>query len=169
MDYVIRPVTLDDAEQLVAYMHKLTNEPDINLPWSPGEFQLTVEDERAFLERYVTNPRACWLLATLGNEIAGSAEVKCYERSGLRHMAVLGMSVGQAHRGKGVGDKLMSGLISWAERVDDLKRIELWVFARNTPAINLYLKHGFKIEGKRTAAINKDGEYLDDYLMARIF
>ncbi|HET6512655.1 MAG TPA: GNAT family protein [Candidatus Kapabacteria bacterium] len=168
MQYHIRPVEVNDAEKLVAYMRALTSEPNINLPWTPGEFKMTVEEERAFLTKYLDDPRSCWLVATLGDEIVASTEMTTYSRSGLRHMSVLGMSVGSAHRGKGLGDKLLGELLDWARNEGGIKRIELWVFARNLPAINLYLKHGFKFEGKRTAAIIKDGQYLDDYLMGLI-
>lgn len=168
MEYHIRPVQVNDAGKLVEYMRALTSEPDIDLPWSPGEFKMTVEEEREFLEKHLSDPRSCWLVAELDGELAGSCEVKAYSRSGLRHMAVLGMSVGKAHRGQGVGDQMMTALLEWARELGDLHRIELWVFGRNTAAINLYLKHGFKIEGKRTHAIFKDGQYLDDYLMGLI-
>jgi RimJ/RimL family protein N-acetyltransferase len=168
MDPLIRTVQVSDAEQLIEYMRSLTSEPDIDLPWTPGEFTMTVEDEREFLEKYLADPRSRWLVAEIAGEIAGSCEVKSYSRSALRHMGVLGMSISKAHRGKGVGDLLMKEMIAWARILGDLHRIELWVFGRNTPAINLYLKHGFKIEGKRTHAIYKDGEYLDDYLMGLI-
>jgi RimJ/RimL family protein N-acetyltransferase len=168
MQYHIRPVEIDDAPALVEMMREITSEPGINLPWSPGEFQMTVDEERAFLQKYIENERSHWLVAIDDNKVVGSCEVKCYERSGIRHMATLGMSVRRSHRGKGVGNALMTELLAWARDRGDIHRIELWVFARNAPAINLYLKHGFKFEGKRTDAILKDGVYLDDYLMGLI-
>jgi RimJ/RimL family protein N-acetyltransferase len=168
MDHTIRPVRTEDAEKLVDYMRELTSEPDVNLPWTPGEFKMTVEEEREFLQKYIEDDRARWLIAEANGEIIGTCEVKAYSRSALRHMAVLGMSVRKGYRGKRIGDSLMREILTWARSAEGLHRVELWVFGRNFPAIRLYLNHGFKIEGKRTHAIYKDGEYLDDYLMGLI-
>src|SRR5687767_3064826 len=152
MDYTIRPVQVEDAEKLVEYMRTLTSEPEVNLPWTPGEFKMTVEEERAFLTTYLVDVRSRWLVATLGDQIVASTEMRTYSRSGLRHMSVLGMSIAKPHRGKGLGDQLLRDLLHWARNEGSIRRIELFVFARNLPAIRLYLKHGFKFEGKRTAA-----------------
>ena len=42
----IREAAPDDAEQLVAYIHRLDSEPDSMIPRGPGEFLMTVEAER---------------------------------------------------------------------------------------------------------------------------
>jgi RimJ/RimL family protein N-acetyltransferase len=43
------------------------------------------------------------------------------------------------------------------------------VYAANAPAIALYRKHGFDIEGTRRRAMQwKPGEWHDDHLMARL-
>ena len=50
-------------------------------------------------------------------------------------------------------------------RVD---RIELTVFADNEPAIAVYKKHGFEIEGTGKRYALRNGEYVDAYYMARM-
>lgn len=168
MEYIIRPVSPEDAEKLVEYMRKLTSEPDLNIPWSPGEFTMTAQEERDFITSFISDERSLWIVAAHGDEIVASSEIRTYKRSGLKHMATLGIGIAKAHRGNRIGDRMMSHLVEWAKNEGGIKRIELWVFARNLPAIKLYLKHGFKIEGKRTAGVFKNGEYLDDYLMGLI-
>ena len=59
---------------------------------------------------------------------------------------------------------MMRQAVEWA-REAGVKRIELEVFARNAPAIYLYEKFGFEIEGKRRKSIYKRGEYLDTLIM----
>ena len=49
-----------------------------------------------------------------------------------------------------------------------IKRIELYVYCRNAPAIALYEKFGFAVEGRRKAFIREGNEYLDDFVMARV-
>jgi putative acetyltransferase len=47
-------------------------------------------------------------------------------------------------------------------------RLELYVYARNAPAIALYEKLGFAHEGKRAAFIRDGDAFLDDLVMARL-
>ena len=47
-------------------------------------------------------------------------------------------------------------------------RIELYVYARNAPAIALYERHGFVHEGRRKHFIRDGEQFLDDLVMARV-
>jgi putative acetyltransferase len=49
-----------------------------------------------------------------------------------------------------------------------IERIELTVFVDNAPALTLYQKFGFKIEGTGKRFALRNGEYIDAYFMARI-
>jgi RimJ/RimL family protein N-acetyltransferase len=49
-----------------------------------------------------------------------------------------------------------------------LERIELEVFASNTPAITLYEKKGFVVEGVKKKARKLDGVY-DDMIQMALF
>jgi hypothetical protein len=47
---IVRIATPDDAEQLIALVHANDGEP--NLTSEPGEFNMTIEEERAFLASF---------------------------------------------------------------------------------------------------------------------
>jgi putative acetyltransferase len=49
-----------------------------------------------------------------------------------------------------------------------LKRLELAVYTDNAPAIALYRKFGFEIEGIEEADAFRDGAFADNYVMARL-
>jgi len=49
----------------------------------------------------------------------------------------------------------------------NLTRLELEVFTDNEPAIQLYKKFGFTIEGTLARFAYRDGQYVDVYTMAR--
>ncbi|HSD88662.1 MAG TPA: GNAT family N-acetyltransferase, partial [Kofleriaceae bacterium] len=86
----------------------------------------------------------------------------------VRHVATLGMSVKQGWRRKGVGRALLTAALEWAPTAG-IKRVELYVYARNAPAIALYEGFGFAIEGRRRNFIREGDAYLDDLVMSRLF
>jgi len=163
---LIREARPTDAEQLLANLRRLIAEPDINIPLAPGEFNLTLEEERQVLADYAAAANSIFLVAEVDGEIVGALNLKGGTRQATRHAAVLGMSVTQAWRGQGVGSALISQAITWARQTGVVNRLELYVYARNQAAIALYRKFGFEVEGQRRRAIYQNGEYLDDLLMA---
>jgi ribosomal protein S18 acetylase RimI-like enzyme len=69
------------------------------------------------------------------------------------------------YRGRGLGRQLAVHAIE-AARQKGIERIELEVFASNTPAIALYRALGFATEGTKRRARKLDGEYDDNIIMA---
>ena len=87
------------------------------------------------------------------------------EASKSRHVVGLGMSILKEYRGIGIGSAMMDYMISWAKE-KGYKKISLSVFSTNQPAINLYRKFGFEIEGVKKMEFKINGEYVDEILMA---
>ena len=50
-------------------------------------------------------------------------------------------------QGRGIGSALMAALVDVADNWLDLKRLELKVYVDSAPAIRLYQKVGFEVEG----------------------
>jgi L-phenylalanine/L-methionine N-acetyltransferase len=84
------------------------------------------------------------------------------------HVRGLGIAVAKDCQGQGVGDRLMTGLLDWADNWAGVLRIELTVFTDNTHAIALYQRHGFVQEGVMRAYALRDGVYADTLAMARL-
>jgi putative acetyltransferase len=78
------------------------------------------------------------------------------------------MSVRDDWQGKGAGSALLQAAIELAERWLNVSRMELQVYTDNQPAIALYKKFGFVIEGTLRKMAFRDGEYVDAYAMARL-
>jgi len=169
MDLTIREARPSDAGRLIAYIRRLIAEPGIDVELSPGEFDLTVEEEKENLADYAVSENSIYLLAEVENEIVGVLICTGGKRSATRHVATLGgMSVKREWRHQGIGTQLMTRATEWAERTDIVTRLELSVFARNEAAIRLYRTFGFVVEGCRRKAIYRDGEYLDDLRMGKL-
>ena len=166
MQVTIREAKPSDAKQLIAYVQRLAKEPDIDIPLAPGEFNLTVEEEKQILADRMASDNSIMLVAEVGGQIVGQLGCKGGKRKATRHAVTLGMSVHGGWRNQGIGSALMAQAIKWAKNTGVVTRIELNVFARNEMAIHLYEKFGFQVEGRRCRAVYHDGEYLDDYIMA---
>jgi putative acetyltransferase len=107
------------------------------------------------------------MVAVLDGRIVGSAGI--WQQGGRRrHAGGLGMCVHDDFHRRGIGAALMAALIDVADNWLDLKRLELTVYADNAPAIGLYRKFGFEVEGTRRADAFRDGQYVDSFEMARL-
>ncbi len=78
------------------------------------------------------------------------------------------MAVRDDWQGKGVGTALMAACIDLADNWLNLTRLELEVYVDNEPAIRLYTKFGFEMEGTLRRNAFRNGEYVDSYAMARL-
>lgn len=166
MNITVRKACPTDAEQLIAHVKSLADEPNANLVLLPGEFTLTVEEEQKVLAEYAAADNSVFLVAEAERAIVGALNCKGGTRRAIRHAVLLGMSVDREWRNQGVGQLLMARAIEWARGTGIVSRIELAVFARNEMAIHLYRKFGFEVEGHRRKAVCRDGEQLDDFIMS---
>lgn len=84
------------------------------------------------------------------------------------HVGSIGMAVHDGWIGKGHGTRLLGALVDRAENWLGLTRIELTVYTDNAPAIALYRKFQFEIEGTHRRHALRDGVLVDAYTMARL-
>lgn len=166
MDVTIRQAEPADAEQIIALVQRLIAEPEVDIPLSPGEFDMTIEAEQELLAEYASSENSIHLVAETGDCIVGFLNCKGGKRKATRHVAFLSISIDEAWRNQGVGNRLMTRAIEWARGTGVVSRIELLVFARNEMAIHLYQKFGFVIEGRQRRAIFRNGDFLDSFMMA---
>lgn len=166
MDFIIREAQPEDAEQIIAFINRIADEPGIAIVIEPGEFTLTVEQEQQYILDRQAEDNSLYLVADAGGEIVGQLGLRGGARHAVRHETLLGITVKKERRGQGVGDALMAQAVDWARKSGVICRVELQVFTSNTHAIHLYEKYGFEIEGCRRKAVFRDGEYHDNYVMA---
>ncbi len=162
----IREAQPDDAKALLAFVRQTLADPGLDVPLQPDEFDLSVEEEENILAGYVASDNSIMLLAEVDGSVVGQLGLRGSRRRALRHAAELGMTVSREWRDRGIGTALMERAVVWARGGGVLKRIELRVYVRNAPALHLYQKFGFLIEGRRQRAVWQDNEWVDDYIMA---
>lgn len=101
-------------------------------------------------------------------KIIGVAGLTIFSNPRLRHSASMGIMVHNDYQNKGVGTALMKAVLDIADNWLMLVRVELGMFVDNTNAIHLYEKFGFKEEGIKKMVAIRNGEYVDELIMARI-
>lgn len=163
----IRSARPDDAEALLNHLKTVLAEDTVMIPKRPEDVTLSVEQEYTFLTEFLAHPQNLFLVACAHQQIIGNLDYHNLKRPALAHTAVLGMAIQADWRGKGVGSLLMQAGLDWAIANPKLKRLELFVYAENLPAIALYQKFGFVIEGRRKGVVKYQNQYVDDLVMAR--
>jgi len=106
-------------------------------------------------------------VAVDGERVVGWCDVVPKSQETLRHSGTLGMGVAATHRGIGVGTALLRATLEGAF-ARGLSRIELVVRADNEPAIALYHRQCFELEGRLRRYIVVDGAAHDALQMARL-
>ncbi|RZT98001.1 GNAT family N-acetyltransferase [Rivibacter subsaxonicus] len=160
---IIRRVTLDDA----AAVARVMGDPGIY----PGLMQIPYTSVELWRERLAKplQPPELMLLAERAGEVLGTCGLHPVHPSvRRRHAMILGISVLPQAQRQGVGSALMQALCDYADRWAHVLRLELNVYCDNAPAIALYRKHGFEIEGTHRAYALRDGAYVDSHSMARL-
>ena len=77
------------------------------------------------------------------------------------------MAVRDDRQGQGVGTALLRAAVDLADQWLNLQRLELEVYVDNEPAVRLYRKFGFEIEGTLLRYAYRAGQYVDVYAMVR--
>jgi putative acetyltransferase len=162
MEIVIRHAEIGDVRALTAvYSEPKVVHGTLQLPYpSPETWRKRLEEPREGIYA---------LVACVEGEVIGSLSLHTYPKSPRRkHAGGLGMGVRDDWQGKGVGTALMAASVHLADNWLNLSRLELQVFTDNAPAVHLYEKFGFEIEGTLVRFAFRDGAFADVYAMARL-
>jgi putative acetyltransferase len=166
MEFNIRPVNPSDAKGIN------------QLRIMPGVFENTLAMPSERIKRtedYINNldSNSHQFVATIKDEhdneviiALGGLGVNASPR--LRHSGSIGICVHKDYQNQGVGTKLMATLLDVADNWLMLVRVELGVYTDNERAIALYKKFGFVTEGIKIKAAIRNGQYVDEMIMARI-
>lgn len=108
------------------------------------------------------------LVACLEQELVGQLDVHTFpNRPRRRHVGKIGMAVRDEFQGKGVGTALLQAAVDLVDKWLNLSRLELEVYSDHEPAVRLYKRFGFVVEGTLVRYAYRAGQYVDVYTMAR--
>jgi putative acetyltransferase len=157
---LIRAWQADDADAMAT----LANLPKYRF----GTLRLPYETPDFWRRRIETAaPGGLGLVAVLDGMIVGSARLQ--RRTGrCSHVGDVGVGAHDDFHRRGIGSALAAAVVEAADRWLAIKRLQLTVYGDNAPAIALYRKFGFEVEGTFRAFAFRDGAYVDALAMARV-
>lgn len=103
-----------------------------------------------------------------GQQVLGWADAIPMWADGLRHRAQFGIGLRREWRGQGLGQRLGEAVIRAARRQGRIARIDLEVRADNLPALRLYERLGFVLEGRRAMGLCHRGVFFETVEMGLI-
>lgn len=163
---VVRLAAERDVPALIALTNRLAREATL-LFVVPVDPATGVEDVRQFLCAAAASGNNAVIVAEEGGRLVGLATATGGVHPAKRAAVEIGIGVLETHRARGIGRTLMARLEDWA-RVAGIRRLQLPVVTTNEPAIALYRKSGFVVEGTLRDSVRIDGRYVDQYMMAKL-
>ncbi|MFE2424740.1 GNAT family N-acetyltransferase [Streptomyces hokutonensis] len=159
---VLRPFTESDADGIRQLIQdpeivRFTFEPSTELtPERLRSWYATRNDQPDRLDLAVTDPATGELLG----------EVVLHEWDPTARSCAFRTLIGPRGRGRGIGTEATRLIVGHAFEQLGLHRIQLEVYGHNHRALRVYEKAGFVVEGVRREVRLRDGEWVDEVLMA---
>lgn len=165
---VIRLPELDEAAALMHCLQQMTRESDFLLHTPEEALGMDIPGERAFIKSFRDQPNHLLLVAVVDGFIVGYLTVtqgRFYKQA---HTGEMGIAILRNYWNLGIGRRLMTAMVRWAEEHPLLELIYFQVFAHNEKAIQLYRNFNFQECGRLPGGIRqKDGRRIDLVTMCR--
>lgn len=163
---VLRSASREDAAAILEFRRLVSATTDQVLTQA-HECPATVEEQWESMKWTVERPDGLFLLAVIGDEIVGLVSFAAGNRERDRHAGMMGITVAEPWRGRGVGTAALRFLIEWARAHPTIEKVCLVVFSSNPRAYSLYRSLGFEEEARLRAQTQiRPGLYVDDIHMA---
>lgn len=162
---IMRTPNESDAQGCIDLMTTADNETRF-LGREPGEFNMTLDEEKEFLSNLNRDDTSRFLIAEIEGEVVGSCNVGLvFNKRRYCHRASMALLIKRDHWNKGIGKTMMEECLEWCKG-RNIEQLELEVVKDNTRAISLYMKYGFEVQGVKKHALKYgDGTYGDEYNM----
>ncbi len=158
---IVREADKTDGKTIEDIINSVASEKYLVVPdQSRKDWDVTIEE--------IKKRNSLIIVAQVDEQVVGMAHLVKGRLPKNKHVGFLGISILKDFRGNGIGNAMMNYTIEWAKRQNELEKISLTVFSTNNPAINLYRKLGFTIEGRMKKHYKIEGKYIDDIAMTKL-
>lgn len=166
----VRSLMKEDAGEVLEATIKMAGETPY-LSATPEERNITLEEEEQWILKANYSKGTIVLGAFYRADgedtltYAGNIELRLKTNERKKHRAGIGIALLQEYTNKGIGTALIENIKKVAKS-NGVEFLTLSVITTNTPALNCYMRQGFKIVGTEHKSIKyKDGTYGDTYIM----
>ena len=165
---LLRSPTVDDAEEMLKFIIKASEETDFLMKFPEEYADFTLEQEKAFIRGAYDNKDQLMIACQVDGRIAGNCQITF--RTGMkdRHRATVAIALFQEFWNLGIGTRMFEEMIRVAKERGGVLQIELDFVEGNKRARALYEKMGFRIVGVKPDAIRmRDGSFVNEYMMMK--
>lgn len=159
-----RNLHADEAEAFWQLMNQMDHETKYML-YEPDEREKNIPLLTNIIQN--ANENGFLKVAEIDNTLVGYISAQRENLKRTKHCAYIVVGILKNYHNQKIGSTLFELLLDWA-KTNHIKRLELTVLCENESAIHVYKKYGFEIEGTRYNSTLLDGEYKDEYYMAKI-
>ncbi len=162
MEYKIRPFTLDDVDSFV----KHANNKNISAFMTnrfPNPY--TRKDGEEFINRFKDKDPQQIFAIEIEGEAAGAIGVHPMEDIFCKN-AEISYWVSEQYWGKGITTKAIGQIVDYAFKTFEINRIFGRVYGNNPASKRVLEKAGFTLEAHYEKTIYKNGEFLDELILA---
>jgi RimJ/RimL family protein N-acetyltransferase len=161
---IIRQAEIDDADKLLNCIKTYVRQ-SVYIPKLEQEIKLTIEQEKDWINYFLTNENSLLLIAEFDNEIIGNIDLTGNRRKIMEHTAVIGIGMLKEWRNYGLGTALLKFAIEWAKENSIIEILWLQVYTVNELGLGLYRKLGFEENGIMKNFFKQNGKYYDNLTM----
>jgi len=162
----IREVQVSDAKEYLKLCKELDAESEYLL-YEKGERKTTIQEQEKAIQKVLETDNSTTIVAEIDGEMVGYLIARGGHALRIKHNVNIAIAIKEEYTGKGIGTALFEYIESWAKK-RNITRLELGLMAENLPALILYKKKGFIIEGVRRNMFYINGRYIDEYIMAKL-
>lgn len=165
--FVVRSCNEKDIEGLQKFLNKGAVESTHTLVCKEQDQSLSKLKVR--VGNALTSPYEIYLCVFNDeNKIIGQLHLKILspEHPWIRHIAEFGMMISTDYWGRGIGAALLGVMEEFAKK-SGISKIEAKVRASNERGLSLYKKNGYSIEGTRRQAALINGQFEDEFFIAK--
>lgn len=161
----IREIKISDADAFWQMQFELDKETKYMM-YEPNERTKNLNLINSLIQKAVEGNNLL-LVAENDKDIIGFLSAQRGGPNRIKHTAYIVVGIRKAFQGKGIGTEFFKELDLWAQP-KNITRLELTVMCNNIMAKHLYEKNGFVIEGIKKNSMFVDGEYVDEFYMAKL-
>lgn len=162
---IIREIKMSDADAFWQMQFELDKETKYMM-YEPNERVKNVNRIHSLIQNALDG-NDLLLVAEEDEELVGFLSAQRGVPKRIKHTAYIVVGIRKEFQGKRIGSELFMKLEMWA-RQNAVTRLELTVMCPNKTAKHLYEKNGFTTEGIKKNSMFVDGEYVDEYYMAKL-